>query len=104
MATAHGLRFVSTHKSRPTEPQKELGDLGDEAEVAERVAQSVEVDDLHHAGSVLIIDDTLRSGGTIVELARALREAGASQVYGLCVAKDARFTNGGIDLSRERWQ
>ena len=96
--------LVAARKSRPTEPQKEIEDDQDEAEVAGRVAESVSIDALQEGASVLIVDDTLRSGGTAKELARALREAGASRVYGLCVAKDAKFTNGGIDLSRERWQ
>ncbi|MXW30268.1 MAG: phosphoribosyltransferase [Chloroflexi bacterium] len=55
-------------------------------------------------GSALILDDTIGSGATLCELGRALREAGARRVYGLCVAKDARFTHGGVDLSKERWQ
>ncbi len=37
-------------------------------------------------------------------VARALHEAGARGVFGLSIAKDARFTLGGIDLSEERWK
>ncbi len=54
-------------------------------------------------GNVLVIDDTIGSGATLCEVGRALRDAGAQRVYGLCVAKDAKFTHGGVDLSKERW-
>jgi predicted amidophosphoribosyltransferase len=53
---------------------------------------------------VLILDDTIGSGGTIKEIARALKTAAAVEVYGLSVAKDAKFTKGGIDLAKERWE
>ena len=62
------------------------------------------------SGDVLAIDDALESGGTMRELGRALRDAGARRVYGLCVAKtmegieyksDGSY---GIDLSAERWR
>lgn len=60
-------------------------------------------------GGVLVIDDTLGHGNTMKEMGRALRQAGAQRVYGLCVAKDmrgiARNPDGtyGIVLSEERW-
>ena len=49
------------------------------------------------------VDDTIRSGGTLKELARALRKSGATNVYGVSAAKDAKFTYGGISLAREAW-
>ena len=55
------------------------------------------------APRVLMLDDTIGSGGTLTELARALRQAGAESVYGLSAAKDAKFTLGGIDLDRDSW-
>lgn len=104
IATALGVPVTEGRKVRPTEPQKDLKDLDEEVEVASRVADSVVIDGALAHHSVLIVDDTLRSGGTLMALASALRDGGADYVFGLCVAKDAKFTNGGIDLSKERWQ
>ena len=60
-------------------------------------------------GDVLFIDDTLESGETLQEVGRALKQAGASKVYALCVAKNmygtTRNPDGsyGIDFAEERW-
>ena len=100
---ALGVSLVPLRKHRETGPQKELTDDDDEHDVAARVSNSVTVEDSLDGANILVIDDTLRSGGTLREIGRALRLAGAQRVYGLCVAKDAKFTNGWIDLSKERW-
>ena len=97
-----GAMPVEAQKTRSTGQQKNLQGLGDEQEVAEGVAGSMSVNGPVE-GDVLIIDDVLGSGGTLRELARAFKNAGAQRVYGLCVAKDAKFTRGGIGLSKERW-
>ena len=104
-AVAEELRvnMVNIQKVVPTGPQKDLEGLEDESDVAVRVANTMRVSD-RIEGDVLIIEDTLRSGGTLKEMGRALKQVGAQRVYGLCVAKDAKFTNGWMDLSRERWQ
>ena len=60
-------------------------------------------------GDALVIDDALKSGETLQEVGRALKQAGASKVYALCVAKDMRRTaynsdgSYGIDFAEERW-
>lgn len=60
-------------------------------------------------GDVLVIDDALGYGETLKEAGRALKQAGASKVYALCVAKDMRRTaynsdgSYGIDFAEERW-
>ena len=91
-------------KIRQTEPQKELEKGETEDETAARVADSVHMEAIIPSARALIIDDTIRSGGTMKEIARALHQAGAKSVFGLSVAKDAKFTPGSIDLSKERWQ
>lgn len=85
-------------------PQKALSGDDTEADLIERVAHSITVTGVIPGDRVLVLDDTIRSGGTLLEIARALREAGAKEVYGLAVAKDARFTYGGIDLDKEQWE
>lgn len=102
IAESLGVSVVSARKTRPTGPQKDLDGLEDEQSVADRVRNSVQVDDALR-GNALVIDDTIRSGGTVRELGRALKAAGADKVYALCIAKDAKFTSGGLNLSRERW-
>ncbi|MCK4242493.1 MAG: hypothetical protein KAX23_02970 [Dehalococcoidia bacterium] len=104
IAVNRGWRLVRADKVRPTGPQKEMDEEETEEDVAARVANSVEVENLRRGADVLIVDDTVRSGGTMKEIARALRVAGAAKVFGISVAKDAKFTLGGIDLSREQWQ
>ena len=69
-----------------------------------RIANSVGISETIYGEAVLILDDTIRSGGTLREIGRALRAAGAASVYGLSVAKDAQFTQGGFGfLDREWW-
>ena len=85
-------------------PQKEISDDETETDLRARVAHSITVRGVAPGDRVLVLDDTIRSGGTLLEIARALREAGAREVYGLAVAKDAKFTNGGIDLDKEWWE
>ena len=97
-------RLEATKNQVTTGPQKSLSGNETEADLIERVARSITVRGVAPGDRVLILDDTIRSGGTLVEIARALREAGAREVYGLSVAKDAKFTNGRVDLSKERWE
>ena len=60
-------------------------------------------------GDALVIDDALEYGETLKEAGRALKQAGASKVYALCVDKDMRGTayssddSYGIDFAEERW-
>ena len=102
VAKALGARTVDVQKVVATAPQKDLQGLEEQEPVAARVANTMSVS-APIKGDVLIIDDMVRSGGTLKEVGRALKQAGAQRVYGLCVAKDAKFTNGGVDLSKERW-
>ena len=51
---------------------------------------------------IIIIDDLYESGTTIQEVARAARNAGASDVLGLTITKNARYTQG-MDLVEWPW-
>lgn len=97
----HPIQPVKIHK---TAPQKEMAEEESEEGVAARVARSMKVEHVRPGTNVLVLDDTIRSGGTMKEMARALREAGAGNAFGLGVAKDAKFTLGGMYLSKEKWQ
>lgn len=100
-----GLRRLDSYKTRATDPQKNLSAGESETDLTRRIANSVGVSEVTERDKVLILDDTIRSGGTLREIGRALRAAGAAAVCGLTVAKDARFTQGGIGfLDREGWQ
>jgi len=103
VACAVGSELVHNSKVHATEPQKNLGTSEDEQTVAGRVAGSIESEDLSGATEILVIDDVVRSGGTLRELGRALRARGAEKIIGLCVAKDAKFTKGSIDLAEDQW-
>ena len=100
----YGFRLLKAHKHRQTDPQKSKleGDEPEETVIA-GIQNTMFVEQMPQGSKVLILDDIIGSGGTMIELARALREANASKVYGLSAAKDATFTRGGIDLSKDLW-
>ena len=103
LAETLGAHLVEVQKAVATDPQKSYDDADTEDTVGARVANAMRVD-APVSGTVLIVDDTLGSGGTVKEAARALRQAGARSVYGLCAAKNAKFRTGGLSLSKEHWQ
>lgn len=97
--------LVEVTKIRPGPPQKELPDDMDEFSASGRIRGTMQLESGRvRGGRVLVIDDTIRSGGTLIEVARVLKEAGAAAVYGLALAKDAKFTQGGLNLSNEVWR
>ena len=98
-----GWGMISAAKIRQTTPQKEFGESDTEDEMVARVRNSVTISAPLQHSKVLMLDDTIGSGGTLRELARALRQSGANKVYGLSAAKDATFTHGGINLDRSAW-
>ena len=97
-----GIGTVDVLKVVLTEPQKNRVPEETEETMIARVANTMCVAGLVN-GEVLIVDDALGSGGTMKETARALRQAGANRVYGLCVAKDHSFIEGGLSLSPRYW-
>ena len=105
IASSLGLRRLVSYKIRATEPQKNLSEGESETDLTRRIANSVGVSEVTARDKVLILDDTIRSGGTLREIGRALRAAGAGVVCALTVAKNARFTQGGSGfLDLEWWQ
>lgn len=95
VADAVGASIVETRwRAQPTGARKNREEI---------IADSMSVESPVH-GSVLILDDIIGSGATLCELGQSLRGVGAQRVYGLCVAKDAKFTHGRVDLSKRRWQ
>ena len=103
IAGEFGWNLVNPRKTRETEPQKNYENIENEHDAVARIQCSMVVEQLPPSSRVLMLDDTIGSGGTLAELARALRQAGAESVYGLSAAKDAKFTLGGIDLDRDSW-
>ena len=105
IARSGGWRQLVACKTRVISPQKESSETETEEDLIARVANSISVEGVMPRSRVLILDDTIRSGGTFKEIARALRQNGVGEVYGLAVAKDARLTQGGFGfLNKERWQ
>lgn len=80
-------------RTREVKSQKDIEN--DVAALAANQEQSMEAVPGEVAGRrVLIIDDMYGSGGTMQEANRALREAGAADVFSLVVAKHARYMQG----------
>ena len=98
-----GIPLVSTRKTRDTGEQKNIPENSEELGLVKQLAHSMVVESRLNNADVLIVDDTLRSGGTMIELGWALKESGARRVYGVCIAKDAKGTRGGIDLHKDSW-
>ncbi len=104
IANRRGWQRPIAHKTNTSiGPQKNVDGSETEDELISRIANSVNVIQAIPGSQVLILDDTIRSGGTLKEIARALRVAGAVAVYGISAAKDAKFTQGGVDLNKELW-
>ena len=97
-----GSKLLVVAKVRDTGQQKNVDEQADEEDARVRVLNSIQVDSELISGRVLVIDDTMRSGGTTLEMARALRSAGADEVLGLSICKDAKFTRG-ISQSTTTW-
>ena len=98
------LKLIDCYKRTYTAPQKNVAESEGENDLIARVVGSMGVDKVNPGERVIVLDDTIRSGGTLRAIGKALRESGASEVYGIAVAKDAKFTMGGVDLHKELWQ
>ena len=103
LSNALGVPTLELRKTRSTDEQKNLPDGMDESDLVGRVANSMVVESNWDNADVLVVDDTLRSGGTLLEVARAIKSSGARRVYGLCAAKDAKGTKGGVVLEEDAW-
>ena len=91
-------------KIRNTGEQKNLPDDIDEAAILKDISDSLVVKSPMWGADVLVVDDTLGTGITLKAMGKTLKASGANRVYGLCVAKDAKGTKGGISLEKESWE
>ena len=103
LSERRGWILAQAYKAPTNGPQKSLQGNEQELELIERMKNTITISGVSPNSRVLIVDDTIRSGGTLIEIARELRTKGASEVYGVTVAKDARMTYGGVDLNKEAW-
>ena len=98
-------RPIASKAQATTGSQKALDGAETEEDLKGRVANTIVASGVRPGSRVLILDDTIRSGGTLIEIARVLREAGATEVYAISAAKDAKFTQGGMGfLDKELWE
>jgi hypothetical protein len=91
IGNALGAKAVTLLRTRPTSPQKDIEDRDERARNQRgsmRAPQSVAGD------TVLVVDDLYMQGDSMEEAVRALREAGATVVFGLCVAKTVKGCQG----------
>ena len=87
MATALALPFHGClHKIKNSKTQHEL--KGKERRNAQKGSYAC---DSLHGEKVLLVDDICTTGETMKECARMLKEAGASQVIGLAIAKTLTY-------------
>ena len=67
-ATMNGWQLVEAIKTRQTPPQKQISSAETEGGAVSRIAGSMQISSLQPGAEVLILDDTIRSGGTFIEL------------------------------------
>jgi len=87
IADALGAKRVALQRTRPTRPQKDIEDL---EERTRNQRGSMVADTTASGRSVLVVDDLYMQGDSMEEAARALRESGATSVFGLCIAKTVK--------------
>ena len=104
IASALGTKLVQATFTRSTEEQKSRPEGATEADMMGRIKGTMLIGESLHDQRVLLVDDVLGSGGTMTELGRAAKAAGASWAAGLCGAKLARDMRGGVDLLAELWR
>lgn len=103
VASSMGKNLLLAEKTRDTGPNKELLQCGDVSLIKKNVQDSIRIDDSVSNSSILALDDLCGSGMTLEELGRACRAAGATEVLGIVVTKDATMMQGGINLSEGPW-
>ena len=89
-----GERIEQAERIWEVPPQKE--DDPDERDQA----HSIQVNASLQGRRCILLDDLYESGNTLLELGRACRQAGASEVLGLTATKNARYTQG---MSLKEW-
>lgn len=91
VADALGARVLALRRTRDTRPQKGIEDRD---ERAGNQRASMAADPAMRGHTVLVIDDLYMQGDTMEEAVRAVREVGATAVFGLCVAKTVKGCQG----------
>lgn len=96
-----GLRFSAATIQR-TKQTSAQAQLSDRAQRAENVRNAFTADpQLVKGRSVLIIDDVATTGATLSACARALKDAGATRVVGLTLARELLTSAGGVARQAE---
>jgi len=86
-----GAGVVDLRRTRATRLQK---GIEDREERAQNQRGSMAADPSVAGSTVLVLDDLYMQGDSMGEAVRALREAGATAVFGLCVAKTVKGCQG----------
>ena len=73
LAARMGWNILTATKTRLTPPQKEISEEDSEDDAKSRISSSMQVPTVRPGTEVLLLDDTIRSGGTLIELGRVLR-------------------------------
>jgi len=90
VAARLGIKSVEIRRVSTRLPQKDIVDEDRQKGVERRIANqegSMRVEDDVTGASVIAIDDLYGSGASMLEAARALRDARAKEVVGLTVTK-----------------
>ena len=103
LAASLGKRIAGAERVAATMPQKDREALDSEATALNQQRNSIVVKSQLRGSSWILLDDLYESGGTLVELARACREAAASEVLGLTVTKTAKYTKYTRGMDTEKW-
>ena len=90
-------------RARAIPSQKDYDDAEAEGSREDLQAESVVVDESLEGMTIVAIDDLYESGGTLNEVARACRDAGARAVLGLAMTKTAKYTQG-MDIAEWPWE
>ena len=92
-----GKRLVTPRRLEEIPPQKGY-DESVSSISREKLQEGTVGVDHGLSGTIVVIDDLYKSGGTLREVGRACRSAGASSVLGLAITKTAKGTQGmGVD-------
>lgn len=95
VATVLGQTLVFPIRRVPVPARKNSEEIADQR-------NTVQISQDLNGQRIIVIDDLYESGTTIQEVARAARNAGASDVLGLTITKNARYTQG-MDLVEWTW-
>ncbi|MBI2913090.1 MAG: hypothetical protein HYY03_04140 [Chloroflexi bacterium] len=94
VATVVGLPLVTVMRTESRTQQKEITDDNRRRGVEKRFENqrgSMRINQDLAGGAIVLIDDLYGSGGSMLECARAAREAGAGEVLGLAITKQRLF-------------